>query len=574
MPVFPASGTDPLDEPADRYPPNFIRSIIERDVAKGKNGGNVVTRFPPEPNGFLHIGHAKAICLSFGIAAEFGGHTYLRFDDTNPEEEDVTYAEAMQEDIRWLGFDWIDLRNASDYFAQLYEFAEQMIVAGKAYVDSLTADEIRTHRGTLTTPGVNSPYRDRSPDENLRLFRGMRDGEFVDGEHVLRAKIDMTSPNMNLRDPTIYRIRHIAHHQTGDAWCIYPMYDYTHCLSDSLEGITHSLCDIGFEDHRPLYDWVLDQLAMDCHPQQIEFSRLNLQFTLMSKRKLKRVVEEGVVDGWDDPRMPTLAGLRRRGYTPASIRDFCRRIGVTKSDNHVEMALLESCIRDELDPSAPRAMAVLDPIRLIIENYPEGKVEELVAPNHPKNVDLGTRMVPFAREISIERDDFKETANRKYKRLVLGGEVRLRYGYVIRCNEVVKDEAGEITTLLCTFDEATLGTNPEDRKVRGVIHWVAEAHAVPAEIRVFEPLFTVANPDSDERDYSDLINPQSVRVHAGGRVERSLLNVGNDQRFQFERHGYYCRDSKAAASGEMVFNEIVGLRDSWAKLQDKEGTPA
>jgi len=440
-----------MNDNDEKYPPNFIRNLIKHDVESGKNGGRVVTRFPPEPNGYLHIGHAKAICLSFGMAREFGGTTNLRFDDTNPLKESTEFMESMKEDIHWLGFDWHEERNASDYFEQLYQFAEQLIQEGKAYVDSLSAEEIREYRGTLTRPGKDSPYRNRTPEENLDLFRRMRAGEFADGEHVLRLKIDMASPNMNMRDPTIYRIRHARHHKTGDAWCIYPLYDYTHCISDSLEGITHSLCDLSFEDHRPLYDWVLDELKMNCHPQQIEFSRLNLQYTVMSKRKLKQLVEEKLVDGWDDPRLPTLAGLRRRGYTPASIRDFCRRIGVTKSDNNVELALLENCIREDLEDTAPRVMGVLDPLKVVIDNYPEGGVEGLTVANHPKDESMGARSVPFTREIYIDRSDFREEANRKYKRLVTGGEVRLRYAYVVKAVDVVKDADGNITELRLSY---------------------------------------------------------------------------------------------------------------------------
>ncbi|MBT3735120.1 MAG: glutamine--tRNA ligase, partial [Gammaproteobacteria bacterium] len=424
-------------EDDEKYPSNFIRTIIEKDVAAGKNSGQVVTRFPPEPNGFLHIGHAKAICLSFGMAKEFAGTTYLRFDDTNPSKESIEFADSMKEDISWLGFEWLEVRNASDYFDQLYEFAEQLIEDAKAYVDSQSADEIRAMRGSLTDAGKNSPYRDRTVAENLDLFRRMRDGEFADGEHVLRLKIDMASPNINMRDPAIYRIRHVKHHQTGDKWCIYPLYDYTHCISDSLEGITHSLCDLGFEAHRPLYDWVLDNINVNCHPQQIEFSRLNLQYTVMSKRKLKQLVEENLVDGWDDPRLPTIAGLRRRGYTPTALRDFCRRIGVTKSDNNVELALLQSVIREDLEDTAPRVMGVVNPIKLVIENYASDKVEMLTVANHPKLESLGTRQLPFTGEAYIDREDFREEANRKYKRLVLGGEVRLRYGYVIKAEKVI-----------------------------------------------------------------------------------------------------------------------------------------
>lgn len=556
-------------EDEEKYPPNFIRSIIEQDVAEGKNGGNVVTRFPPEPNGYLHIGHAKAICLSFGMAKDFSGSTYLRFDDTNPLKENIEYMESMKKDISWLGFEWLEIRNASDYFEQLYQFAEQFIQEGKAYVDSLTAEEIREYRGTLTQPGKDSPYRNRSVEENLDMFRRMRAGEFADGEHVLRLKIDMASPNINMRDPSIYRIRHVHHHQTGDAWCIYPLYDYTHCISDSLEGITHSLCDLGFEAHRPLYDWVLDELAMNCHPQQIEFSRLNLQYTVMSKRKLKQLVDEGLVSGWDDPRMPTIAGLRRRGYTPASIRDFCRRIGVTKSDNNVELAMLESCIRDDLGDTAPRVMGVLNPLKIVIENYPEGQTEQLSVANHPQVESLGTREIPFSREVYIDREDFRPEANRKYKRLVSGGEVRLRYGYVIKAESFETDENGEITLIRCTYDPDTLGKNPEGRKVRGVIHWVAAETALTAEIRLYDPLFTVDFPDASDSDYRDLINPGAL-TKVQGFVEPSLSSATAEDRFQFEREGYFCVDNVDSSPDNLVFNRVVGLRDSWAKIEKKE----
>lgn len=550
----------------EKYPNNFIRAIIAEDVQAGKNGGQVMTRFPPEPNGYLHIGHAKAICLSFGMAAEFGGATNLRFDDTNPLKESVEFQEAIKRDIAWLGFEWQEERNASDYFEQLYQFAERLINDGKAYVDSLAADELREYRGTLTEPGKDSPFRSRTVDENLDMFRRMRAGEFEDGEHILRLKIDMASPNINMRDPAIYRIRHVSHHQTGDDWCIYPMYDYTHCISDSLEGITHSLCDLSFEDHRPLYDWVLDELAMNCHPQQIEFSRLNLQYTVMSKRKLKQLVEENLVDGWDDPRLPTIAGLRRRGYTPASIRDFCRRIGVTKSDNNVELAALQSCIRDDLEDTAPRVMGVLHPLKLVIDNYPEEGEEWLTAANHPKNESMGSRQLGFSREIYIDREDFRESANKKYKRLVLGGEVRLRYGYVIKANDVIRDAAGNISEVRCTYDPDTLGKNPEGRKVRGVIHWLSSKHAIPAEIRLYDPLFTVDFPDADPRDYQELMNPDSL-VTCQGFVEPALATADSNERFQFEREGYFCPDNRHSLPGALVFNRIVPLRDSWAKIE-------
>ena len=555
-----------MNEDIEKYPANFIRTIIEKDIAAGKNAGQVVTRFPPEPNGYLHIGHAKAICLSFGIAQEFGGSTFLRFDDTNPLKENIEFMESMKTDISWLGFEWREIRNASDYFEQLYQFAEQLITAGKAYVDSLSAEEIREYRGTLTSAGKNSPYRERSVDDNLDMFRRMRAGDFKDGEHILRLKIDMASPNMNLRDPAIYRIRHVHHHQTGDQWCIYPLYDYTHCISDALEGITHSLCDLGFEAHRPLYDWVLDNIEVDCHPQQIEFSRLNLQYTVMSKRKLKQLVEDQLVSGWDDPRLPTIAGLRRRGYTPASIRDFCRRIGVTKSDNNVELAMLQSVIRDDLEDKAPRVMGVLNPLKVVIENYPEDQVENLTVANHPKIDALGTRTLPFTREVYIDREDFREEANRKYKRLVTDGEVRLRYGYVIKAHQVIKDDAGQIIELRCTYDPETLGENPVGRKVRGVIHWVSAQQNQPAEIRLFEPLFTVDFPDASDQDYRDLLNADS-RTTVQGFVEASLADATVEQRFQFEREGYFCIDNKDSKPDHLVFNRVVGLRDSWAKVE-------
>jgi glutaminyl-tRNA synthetase len=562
------NSTDVEDD--EKYPSNFIRTIIEKDVAAGKNSGQVVTRFPPEPNGFLHIGHAKAICLSFGMAKEFAGTTYLRFDDTNPSKESIEFADSMKEDISWLGFEWLEVRNASDYFDQLYEFAEQLIEDAKAYVDSQSADEIRAMRGSLTDAGKNSPYRDRTVAENLDLFRRMRDGEFADGEHVLRLKIDMASPNINMRDPAIYRIRHVKHHQTGDKWCIYPLYDYTHCISDSLEGITHSLCDLGFEAHRPLYDWVLDNIKVNCHPQQIEFSRLNLQYTVMSKRKLKQLVEENLVDGWDDPRLPTIAGLRRRGYTPTALRDFCRRIGVTKSDNNVELALLQSVIREDLEDTAPRVMGVVNPIKLVIENYASDKVEMLTVANHPKLESLGTRQLPFTGEAYIDREDFREEANRKYKRLVLGGEVRLRYGYVIKAEKVIKNDAGEIIEIRCTYDPDTLGKNPEGRKVRGVIHWVSASRCHPAEIRLFDPLFTVDFPDASDQDYHDLMNPGSITINQGF-VEESLSEASVSERFQFEREGYFCIDSRDSRREQLVFNRVVGLRDTWAKIEQKTG---
>ena len=556
-----------VDREDARYPSNFISNIMTADQASGKHQGRVKTRFPPEPNGYLHIGHAKAICLNFGLASEFGGTTNLRFDDTNPEKEDEHFMTAMRRDIEWLGFRWEEEHNASDYFEALHDFAVQLIKDGKAYVCSLSAEEIRSYRGTLTEPGTDSPYRSRSVEENLDLFARMRAGEFEDGAHVLRLKIDMASGNMNLRDPSIYRIRHVAHHQTGDAWCIYPLYDYTHCISDALERITHSLCDTGFEDHRPLYDWVLDQLDVPGNPQQIEFSRLNLQYTVTSKRKLKQLIDEKFVRGWDDPRMPTLAGMRRRGYTPYALRDFCRRIGITKSDNNVELALLESCIREDLEASAPRAMAVINPLKVTLVNFEKEQAETLQVPNHPKDPDMGSREVPLTRTLYIDQSDFRLEANKKYKRLVLGQEVRLRGAYVIRAVDVRKDEHGNIKEVLCEYDPDTLGVNPEGRKVRGVIHWVSAEDCVSAEFRRFEPLFTVPFPDAEEADYRDLINPNSEQRWQGF-VERSILQQPRAQRFQFEREGYFIQDDvDATTSGELVFNEIVGLKDSADKMR-------
>jgi glutaminyl-tRNA synthetase len=526
------------------------------------------TRFPPEPNGYLHIGHAKSICLNFGIALDYQGTCNLRFDDTNPEKESVEYVRAIKEDVRWLGFEWDELRYASDYFEQLYHYAEDLIRAGKAYVCDLSPEEMREFRGTLTEAGRNSPYRDRSVEENLDLFRRMRAGEFEDGSRVLRAKIDMASPNMNMRDPTIYRIRRTApHHQTGEEWKIYPMYDYTHCISDALENITHSLCTLEFEDHRPLYDWFLEQLDVPCHPQQIEFGRLNLEYTVLSKRNLTQLVDEGYVDGWDDPRMPTIAGIRRRGCPPAALRDFCARIGVTKSDGMVEMAMLEYSMRDCLDTIAPRAMAVLRPLKVVIENYPEDQVEHLTAANHPKDDSMGTRTLPFTREIYIDREDFMETApNKKWKRLSLGEEVRLRNGYVIRCDEVIKDDQGEILELRCSYDPDTLGANPEGRRIRGVIHWVSASHGVPAEIRLYDRLFKVPSPGvGKDADWHTDLNPESLVV-VQGVVEPSLATAAPEANFQFEREGYFCVDRKDSSPERLVFNRTVTLRDTWARI--------
>lgn len=553
-------------------PSNFIRHIIDNDLKANKNNGRVATRFPPEPNGYLHIGHAKSICLNFGIARDYNGTCNLRFDDTNPHKENIEFVKSIQEDVRWLGFDWGErLYYASDYFEQLYEYAVQLITKGKAYVCDLGAEEMREYRGTLTEPGKDSPYRNRSVDENLDLFARMRAGEFADGERVLRARIDMASPNINLRDPTIYRIRHgVVHHQTGENWCIYPMYDFTHCLSDSIEEITHSICTLEFEDHRPLYDWFLDTLETESHPQQIEFSRLSLQYTVTSKRKLTELVEEGYVEGWDDPRMPTIAGMRRRGYTPAAVRDFCERIGVTKSENSVEMGVLENCVREDLNEHAPRRMAVLHPLKVVLLNYPEDKTEELAAANHPQNEALGSRMIPFTREIYIERDDFMEVApNKKFKRLVAGGEVRLRNAYVIRCDEVIKDERGEVIELHCSVDLDTLGANPEGRKVKGVIHWVSAVQGIPVEIRLYDRLFSVPNPDAGKEggDYKERLNPDSLRTLTGSVVEPVLANTQEGQSCQFERQGYFCLDPDRTADGRMIFNQTVGLRDSWARIE-------
>ncbi len=552
-------------------PRHFIQQYIDADIASGKNEGKVATRFPPEPNGYLHIGHAKSICLNFGVADEFKGTCNLRFDDTNPGKEKEEFVASIQEDVKWLGFDWQDrLFYASDYFEQLHDFAVELIKAGKAYVCDLNADEVRSYRGTLQDAGKNSPYRDRSVEENLELFEKMRAGSFPDGEKVLRAKIDMASPNMNMRDPTLYRIRHgVIHHQTGEEWCIYPMYDYTHPISDALEGITHSLCTLEFEDHRPLYDWVLDNINIGCHPQQIEFSRLNLQYTIVSKRKLTQLVENNHVSGWDDPRMPTIAGLRRRGFTPASIRDFCDRIGVTKVDNSIEMGVLENCIREDLNEVAPRRMAVLNPLKVVIENYPEDKIEQLEAPNHPQKEEMGTRTIPFSREIYIDRDDFREEANKKYKRLVLGKEVRLRNSYVIKAEDVIKDDRGETIEVRCSYDTETLNKNPADgRKVKGVIHWVSAAHAVEAEIRLYDRLFDHANPEAatkEGKEFTDFINPESLETLTRCYLETNLENAEAGERFQFEREGYFCRDSENSSNGKPVFNRTVTLRDTWDK---------
>jgi glutaminyl-tRNA synthetase len=549
---------------------HFIRDAIIEDLKTAKYQGRVHTRFPPEPNGYLHIGHAKSICLNFGIAIEFGGLCNVRFDDTNPSKEEVEYVESIQEDVRWLGFDWQDrLFYASDYFDQLYNWAVQLIKKGKAYVDSLSAEEIREYRGTLTQPGRNSPYRDRSIEENLELFERMRAGEFPDGAHVLRAKIDMSSGNLNMRDPVMYRILHAEHHRTGDKWCIYPMYDYAHGQSDSIEGITHSLCTLEFEDHRPLYDWFLDELGV-YHPQQIEFARLNLTYTLLSKRKLLTLVSKKYVRGWDDPRMPTISGLRRRGYTPESIRDFCDRIGVAKTNSTVDIALLEHCLREDLNKRAPRVMGVLRPLRVVIENYPEDQVEEIEAVNNPEDASMGTRQVPFSRVLYIEQEDFMEDPPKKFYRLAPGREVRLRYAYFIKCVDVVKDEqTGEVIELRCIYDPATRGgDSPDGRKVKATLHWVSAAHALTAEVRLYDHLFTKEDPNDYEQgqDFTANINPTSLEVLTSSFVEPSLAGAPPGSRYQFERLGYFCVDPDSE-DGQLIFNRTVPLRDTWAKIQ-------
>ena len=561
-----------MTTPQSAAPTDFIRNIINEDLRTGKYGGRVHTRFPPEPNGYLHIGHAKSICLNFGIAAQYGGRCSLRFDDTNPTKEEDEYVKAIMEDIRWLGFDWEDrLYYGSDYFRQMYDHAVRLIQDGKAYVDDLSAEEIRQYRGTLVDPGRESPHRNRPVEENLDLFQRMRAGEFEDGSRVLRAKLDMASPNMNMRDPAMYRILHAAHHRTGDKWCIYPMYDWAHGLEDSIEDITHSICTLEFEDHRPLYDWFLDQLGA-YHPQQIEFARLNLSYTVMSKRKLLQLVEEGHVDGWDDPRMPTIAGLRRRGYTPEAIRDFCDRVGVAKTDSVVDIALLEHCIREDLNKRAPRVMAVLNPIRLVIDNYPEGQVEEMGAVNNPEDPGMGTRKVPFSRVLYIERDDFREDPPGKFYRLAPGREVRLRYAYLVTCVDVKKDErTGEVTELHCTYDPQTRGgTPPDGRKVKGTIHWLSAPHALEAEVHLYDRLFTVENPlDVVEGEgFLGVLNPDSLQA-VNGYVEPSLASAAPGSRYQFERLGYFCADSEDFSPDHLVFNRTISLRDSWAKIEKK-----
>ena len=551
---------------------HFIRKIIDDDLARGRYPEGIHTRFPPEPNGFLHIGHAKAICLNFGMAAEYRGKCNLRFDDTNPEKEDMKYVEAIQADVRWLGFDWEDrLFFASDYFARLFRFAVELIEQGKAYVDSLSADRIREYRGTLTQPGTDSPYRNRPVAENLDLFHRMKDGEYADGEHVLRAKIDMQAANLNMRDPVIYRIRRARHYRTGDSWCIYPMYDFTQCLSDALEHVTHSLCSLEFEDHRPLYDWFIGNLDTPSRPRQYEFARLNLEYTVLSKRKLIELVDDGHVDGWDDPRMPTLSGLRRRGFTPGSIREFCELIGLTKSDTYIDAGVLEHVIRNELGVAAPRRMAVLRPLKVVIDNYPDDKEEWLDAANHPQDPARGTRQVPFGKVLYIEQDDFMEDAPRKFFRLAPGREVRLRYAYFITCNEVVKDEqTGAVLELHCSYDPATRGGNaPDGRKVKGTIHWVSAKHGRTAEIRLYDRLFSIANPDRGDQDWKTYINPASLETLGRCLVEPDLAQAQAEERFQFERLGYFCADRADWEPDKPVFNRIVTLRDSWAKINKR-----
>ncbi len=551
---------------------NFVKQIINEHNSSGRFDQRVHTRFPPEPNGYLHIGHAKSICLNFGIAQEYGGLCNLRFDDTNPTKEDVEYVDSIKEDIRWLGFDWDEREYyASDYFETLYEYAVKLIRDGKAYVCELTGEQIREYRGTLTEAGRESPYRKRGVDENLALFDRMRRGEFPDGSHTLRAKIDMASPNLNMRDPVMYRILHAHHHRTGDAWCMYPMYDWAHGQSDSIEGITHSICTLEFEDHRPLYDWYIDQLGIH-HPQQIEFARLNITYTVMSKRKLLQLVRDGIVDGWDDPRMPTISGLRRRGFTPASIRDFADRVGVAKKNSTVEVALLEHCVREDLNAHALRVMGVLDPLKVVLTNYPEGQVEEMEAVNNPEDEAAGTRTVPFSRELYIERDDFMEDPPRKFFRLAPGREVRLRYGYIIKCEDVVKDDAGNITELHCTYDPLTRSGMPDaNRRVKGTLHWVSAQHAVDAEVRLYEQLFALENPDDVEegKTWLDNINPDSLAV-VQAKVEPSLADAAPGTHFQFERKGYFTVDSKYSAPGAPVFNRTVTLRDTWARISKQK----
>ena len=554
-------------------PSNFIRDIIVEDLKAGKHNGRVQTRFPPEPNGHLHIGHAKAICIDFGLADEFGGHTNLRFDDTNPEKEETEYVESIKADVNWLGFQWDGLFYASDYFAQLYEWAVKLIKDGKAYVDDLTADEIRQHRGTLTEPGKDSPYRGRAVEENVNLFERMRAGEFADGSRTLRAKVDMASPNLNMRDPVMYRILHAEHHRTGNKWCIYPMYDFAHGQSDSIERVTHSLCTLEFQDHRPLYNWFIEQLGI-FPSRQIEFDRLNLTYTLLSKRKLLQLVQEGRVNGWDDPRMPTLGGIRRRGYTPEAVRNFCGAIGVSKTNGSIELAMLEHFVREDLNKRAPRVMAVLRPLKVVINNYPENQVEEMDAVNNPEDASAGSRKVPFSRVLYIEQDDFREEPPKGYFRLSPGREVRLRYGYLVTCTGVVKNENGEVVEVHCTYDPATRGGNtPDGRKVKSTIHWVSAANALDAEVRIYENLFTKENPNEVEggQDFTANLNPKSLEVISNAKVEPSLAGAAAGSRYQFERLGYFCVDPDSKPD-KLIFNRTVALKDTWAKVEKKQGT--
>ncbi|HTE88458.1 MAG TPA: glutamine--tRNA ligase/YqeY domain fusion protein [Terriglobales bacterium] len=565
------AATKPASAPA-AAPSNFIRDIILEDLKTNKYNGLVQTRFPPEPNGYLHIGHAKAICLDFGLADEFGGKTNLRFDDTNPSKEETEYVDSIMADVKWLGFEWDGLFYASDYFGQLYEWAVQLIKAGKAYVDDLSADEIRQYRGTLTEPGKNSPYRDRTVEENLELFERMRAGDFPDGSRVLRAKIDMASPNLNMRDPVMYRILHAEHHRTGNKWCIYPMYDYAHGQSDSLEHVTHSMCTLEFEDHRPLYNWFIQQLGI-FPSQQIEFDRLNLTYTLLSKRKLLQLVEERHVSGWDDPRMPTLVGIRRRGYTPEAIRNFVGAIGVSKTNGSIELAMLEHFVREDLNKRAPRVMAVLRPLKVVIDNYPENQVEEMEAVNNPEDPNAGTRRVPFSRVLYIEQDDFREVPPKQYFRLSPGREVRLRYGYFVTCTSVVKNDKGEVIEVHCTYDPATRGGNnpPDGRKVKSTIHWVSAAHAIDAEVRIYENLFTKEDPNQTEegQDFTANLNPNSLEVLKDAKLEPSLADAAIESRYQFERLGYFCVDPESKP-GKLVFNRTVALKDTWAKIEKRQ----
>jgi len=551
---------------------NFIKTIIAEDLENGKNSGKMITRFPPEPNGFLHIGHAKSICLNFGVAEEFKGKCNLRFDDTNPAKEDQKYIDSIISDVKWLGFDWGEkIHYASDYFDKLYEFAVELIKKDKAYVCSLTADKMREYRGTLTEPGKKSPDRDRPVAENLDLFERMRNGEFADGTYVLRAKIDMASPNINMRDPVIYRIKKMSHPRTEDRWCIYPMYDFTHGLSDALEGITHSLCTLEFQDHRPLYDWLLDEVSAPCHPQQIEFARMNLNYTVMSKRKLQKLVENNHVDGWDDPRLPTIAGIRRRGYTPEAMRNFCNIIGVSKKESRIDVGLLENCLRDDLNERAPRVMAVLNPLKVTIENWPDPDLtEELEALNHPQKPEMGRRKITFSKHLYIEQDDFMENAPKKFFRLAPGREVRLRYAYFITCKELVKDSSGRVIELICTYDPATRGgDSPDGRKVKGTLHWVSEEGSVPAAVNLYDRLFLAEDPEADSDDFTKNINPESLVRVEGCRVENSLVAAEAEKAYQFERLGYFCADSKESSEGHLVFNRTVTLRDTWAKVSQQ-----